>query len=147
MKTKTAINGNKKNIKQHFIELITSIFILAWAASFAKLIDLPSLHICFGRTVIAAITCLFFIIVLKQGLSVKNKTDLTQFVSSGLFYALAFYGFYESVQQAGITLGIMSFYTFPLFTVLFEPLYFKQKLRYQQPRRKSYCWPQSLHHC
>ena len=131
MKTKTALNSNKKELKQHFIELISSIFLLAWAASFAKLIDLPSLHICFGRAVIAAITCLFFIIVLKQGLVIKNKTDVTQFASSGLFYALAFYGFYESVQQAGITIGIMSFYTFPLFTVLFEPFYFKQKLRYQ----------------
>ena len=131
MKNVINIITNKHNPKQHFVELLSGVFIMAWAASFSKLIQLPSIQICFWRTMIAACASLICVVLLKQKFVIKEKKDVAKFCMSSVFYAITFYGLYESVKLAGITVGIMSFYTYPLFTVILEPLYFKQRMKWK----------------
>jgi len=114
--------------KQCLIELNISLLIMSATTLFPKLIDLPVNYIIFGRSVIATLVLYLYLkIIKKSSFNFKNKSYLI-IVLTGVLMALHWLTLFKAIQIASVSIGIISFFTYPVMTIFLEPLFYKTKL-------------------
>jgi len=108
-----------------------SVFLFGFAGLFGKWIYLDALSIVWGRVLFASLA--FGVLFAFQGRN-PFKISLKQF-SSFLFLGglLAFHwwSFFMGIQKSTVAIGLFSFASFPVFTVLLESLFFNEKWKSQ----------------
>tara|TARA_A100001015_G_C15032318_1_gene734012 strand:- start:3020 stop:3733 length:714 start_codon:yes stop_codon:yes gene_type:complete len=60
---------------------------------------------------------------------IATKKEFFILIVSGILMTLHFMLFYKSIQVSSLAVGIISLYTFPCFSALVEPLFYKQSYR------------------
>lgn len=105
--------------------------LLGGTALFSKLIPLSAVDITFGRSLPAFI--LLFLIVKLSGESLKLNSAKDYFIGLGLGFIMAVHWvtYFASMQYASVSVGIIALFTFPVITVLLEPLFEKIRIRWQ----------------
>lgn len=99
------------------------------AGLFGKILTLPALSIVFGRCGFAALT-LGVALALQHSFSWRiTLREGILFLLLGGILAFHWAAFFYAIQISSVALGLITFSTFPLFTTLLEPLFFKEKLR------------------
>lgn len=83
-----------------------------------------------GRSIIAIVALLLLALVLRQALRL-SKRDGLWLLLLGVLMAIHWGSYYEALQTANIAMVTAAFYTFPVMTVLLEPLLNWQRLRWQ----------------
>lgn len=121
------------NSRTHsLLSLHTAVLLFGGTAVFARVIPLPALDITCYR---AAIACLVLLLVVKlSGLKLRlsNWRDYRTAVILGVVIGLHWVTYFAGMQFAGIAIGIIAFFTYPVMTVLLEPL-----LAGQPPKRQD----------
>jgi drug/metabolite transporter (DMT)-like permease len=105
------------------------VVLFGFAGLFGKFLTCAPLVIVFGRTVFAALALLP--LVLTSGVN-PFRTDthrLKVYILQGALLAVHWCTFFLSIQISTVALGLLTFSTFPLFTTLLEPVFFKQRLK------------------
>jgi len=106
-----------------------AVLLFGAAGLFGKFLDLPAIWIVFGRCGFAALALggvlalgpnRFWRLSLREGLF---------FLLLGLILAFHWAAFFHTIQVSSVALGVITFSTFPLFTTLLEPFFFKEALR------------------
>ena len=111
-----------KNILTLNIALLT----IATAAPLGNYIQLPPAISIFSRCLIAFIGIGVFSKI--KGISLSfNKKDTGSFLLAGLLQAVHWVTYFYALQLAGAGLGIISLFTYPIFTAILEPLILKTK--------------------
>lgn len=95
---------------------------------FGKWIDLPSSLITYGRCTFAFVALFFLILFSKERFALKRTSHYCVFAASGVLLALHWWSFFYSIQISTVAVGLLTFSTFPVFTVFLEPLFFKEKI-------------------
>ena len=113
--------------KRSLIEIHSATILLAFVGPFVKLIDLPSLDIVFGRSVFELITVIAIALILKINLKITKAKDLSFILLLGLIQAAQWYTFFESVKRSNVAIALVTLFTFPFFTAIAEPLFFREK--------------------
>jgi len=101
--------------------------ILGGGGLFAKLILLPADSIILGRTIIASAALLIFHLIRRESIKVKNRKDFGILVGLGVLMGAHWVAFYSAVQVSTVAIGVISIFTYPMFTALLEPLILKTK--------------------
>lgn len=114
-------------MKKGAIEAHLAVFLFGFAGLFGKIIPLSSMQIVFGRTFFASI---FLLLILKyMGIPLALKVEERKYVPLlGAILALHWFAFFHSIQSSTVAIGLITFSTFPIFTALLEPLFFKEKI-------------------
>jgi drug/metabolite transporter (DMT)-like permease len=115
-------------MKKSMIELHISVVIMSATALFAKLITLPPTDIIAFRCVVAALTLLLFTRLSGTRLGLLHRADLGLLLLLGLLIAVHWVSFFTAVQMSGVAISLIAMYTFPVMTVLMEPLFFKERI-------------------
>ena len=102
---------------------------LGCSGLFAQLIPLPAPTIICGRLIIAGICLMLPLFCMKSVRWVVEKHDLYKVVISGILLALHFILFFASIQFSSLAIGIISLYTYPCFSSLMEPFFYKQPFK------------------
>jgi drug/metabolite transporter (DMT)-like permease len=118
-----AISGKKRSI----IELNISLVIMGITTLFPKMIDLPAISIILGRSIIASVSIFIFLKLCKASISVQKK-HIPGIILLGILMAIHWVTLFESIQVSSVTVGIISFFSFPIMTVFIEPFFTKSKL-------------------
>lgn len=127
---------------RHLIEVHLAVLLFGAAGLFGKLIHISSGGIVLGRAASAAIFLIFssWIIHLYQYKKMNSKPslwetfkpksskDLLSFGLLGILLAFHWSAFFESIQRSNVTIGVLTFSTFPIFTILIAPWFTKEKL-------------------
>lgn len=118
-------------VKRSLINMHLTVMLLGGTALFSKLIPLSAVDITFGRSLPAFI--LLFLIVKLSGESLKlnNTKDYFIGVGLGIIMAVHWVTYFASMQYASVSVGIIALFTFPVITVLLEPLFEKIRIRWQ----------------
>ncbi|MDT0593261.1 DMT family transporter [Glaciecola petra] len=118
-------------VKRSLINMHLTVMLLGGTALFSKLIPLTAVDITFGRSLPAFI--LLFIIVKLSGESLKLNSTKDYFIGVGLGIIMAVHWvtYFASMQYASVSVGIIALFTFPVITVLLEPLFEKIRIRWQ----------------
>lgn len=139
-------NNLSTNKTAAYLKVHLAVFLFGGAGLFGKLIDLSSGAIVLGRAFLGAFFVFLFSQIvdwytLKKETTPNNRTisfkqfqpkstkDLLVFGLLGAILAFHWVAFFEAIQLSNVTIGVLTFSTFPIFTTLLEPFFNKEKLQ------------------
>ena len=114
---------------KNLIGLHISVFLFGISGIFGKLLVLSPMIIVLGRTLFASIALGFVLLYLKQGIRLHQKKDYVVLAFMGFILAFHWFAFFQAIQLSTVAIGLITFATFPVFTVFLEPLFFKERIR------------------
>ncbi len=108
------------------IEIHIAVFLFGLAGLFGKFISLSPIIIVFGRVILASVALFLTLKFLKISLFPDGIPFLLLFLL-GSILATHWATFFRSIQISTVAIGLLSYSSFPIFTVLLEPLFFREK--------------------
>ncbi|BCE02221.1 DMT family transporter [Marinicellulosiphila megalodicopiae] len=110
---------NKPPVGLWYIHI--SALTVAGTGVFARSIQLPAYQLIAWRALFAGIVLFLFIKIFKktQKMSLSQWTWLLCFGAATCFHWVTYF---HAMQIAGVAVGMLSLFTFPVMTVLFEPI-------------------------
>lgn len=94
---------------------------------FSRIIPLPASDITFWRSLLAAVLLMLILRVNGAHLRLHNQRDLSLMLGCGLLMGLHWMTYFHSMQVAGVAIGMIALYTYPMMIVLLEPLWRRQR--------------------
>lgn len=118
-------------VKRSLISLHLTVVLLSAASLFSNIIPLNAIDITFGRSLFACI--LLFIFVIFTTSSWRLQTPRCYLIALGLGALMAAHwsSYFAAMQYAGVSVGMIALFTFPVITVLLEPLFERFRLAWQ----------------
>ncbi len=111
------------------IELHLAVLIFGGTALFSKLIPLSALDITFLRCVVAAIVLGLLLKVRGKHLSLVSKQDYLVAIGLGVIVSLHWVTYFAAMQLSSVAIGMIAFFTYPVMTVIAEPLFTGNKIK------------------
>lgn len=112
---------------KNFLELNLALLIIATSAPLGNYISLPPEISAWSRCFFAFIAVAVFCIITKVSLVYNYKKHTGVFALAALLQGIHWVTYFYALQMAGAGLGVISLFTFPIFTTLLEPLILKTK--------------------
>ncbi|MBS3798455.1 DMT family transporter [Pseudoalteromonas sp. BDTF-M6] len=112
--------------KQSLIYLHIAVLLFGGTALFAKLIHLSALDITVYRTAVAAGALALLLGFQGQRIRLNSRKDYAIALGLGMIVGIHWVTYFAGMQLAGITIGIIAFFSYPVLTVLIEPLFHRQ---------------------
>jgi len=113
--------------QQSLLYLHIAVFLFGGTALFSKLIGLPALDITVYRTGIAAIALITLLTLQKKKLTLASMKDYGVAILLGCVVGMHWVTYFAGMQMAGVTVGIIAFFTYPVITVFLEPLFSRSR--------------------
>lgn len=123
------MNGKKKDL----IFLNISSILLGSGGIFAKLIPMPAYAIICFRMAIAAV-CVMVLIKLKNKkltFAMPHK-DKFKILVVAVLMTLHWVTFFMSIQLSTVAIGVLSLFTYPIFTILIEPFIVDKRWNFRE---------------
>lgn len=108
------------------IHIATLLFGLA--GLFGKWVTLSPFIIVLGRVFFASLTLGILILISRHGSFRVKKADLYLLLGLGFVLAVHWVSFFHSIQISTVAIGLLSYATFPVFTVFLEPVFSRERL-------------------
>ena len=108
--------------QQSLLYLHSAVLLFGGTALFSKLIGLSALDITVYRTVVAAIVLFIVLNLQKQKITLNSARDYGVALLLGIVVGIHWVTNFAGMQMAGVTVGIIAFFTYPVITVFLEPL-------------------------
>lgn len=105
-----------------------AVFLFGLPGFLAKLTSLSPPMLVLGRTVFAVAALLPIYLVRKRDDPLRLQDSLVLF-SLGMLLAVHWLAFFRSIQISSVTIGLLTYSTFPLFVTFLEPLIFRERFR------------------
>lgn len=113
---------------KHIIELNIAILLISTSGVLGKFVSMPPPVTIWFR-------CLFAVVILgaycwyqKIDLKIYSKRDFKAILLSSLLFGAHWITYFYALQLSNVAIGMLSLFTYPVFTALLEPLFFKTKL-------------------
>ncbi|MGI2108498.1 DMT family transporter [Shewanella frigidimarina] len=111
------------------VELHLAVLLFGGTALFSKLIPLSALNITFLRCIIAAMVLAAIIKATKRPLRLQRQQDYWAALALGTLVCLHWVTYFAAMQLSSVAIGMIAFFTYPVMTVLIEPLINKTQLK------------------
>lgn len=108
------------------LEVHIAVFLFGLAGLFGKFLSLSPFIIVLGRVTIATISIFTILKLLKIKLFLKG-IPLFSLLSLGFILSIHWVSFFHSIQISTVAIGLLSYSSFPVFTVFLEPVFFREK--------------------
>lgn len=112
--------------KSAIFTLYGAVAVMAFTGFFSKVIPADAASITQLRCGVALVGIFFFSLFLGRSLRLSSKKDALGVLILGVLMGLHWAAFFHSMQVSTIAIGMLSFYSYPLITVLMEPLFDKK---------------------
>lgn len=116
-----------KTQQQSLLFLHCAVLLFGGTALFSKLIGLPALDITVYRTGVAAIVLFILLTLQKKKITLSSTKDYGIAILLGVVVGIHWVTYFAGMQMAGVTIGIIAFFTYPVITVFLEPLLNRSK--------------------
>lgn len=107
-----------------------SVFLFGFAGLFGKWIDLNAITIVWGRVFFASLAFGIWFLTKKENPFRMPFKSYLYYFPLGALLAFHWWSFFAAIQMSTVTIGLISFSSFPVFTALLEPLVFKKSWKY-----------------
>lgn len=110
-----------------------AVLLFGFSGLFGKFLAIPPVFIVFGRTVTAGVFLILFIRVFNiKTVKPAGLIDVLWLACQGLLLALHWILFFKSIQLSTVAVGLLTFSTFPIFTVVMESFLFREKITLEE---------------
>ncbi|RZO45916.1 MAG: EamA family transporter [Proteobacteria bacterium] len=113
------------------ISILVALPFVSLTGLFGKFLTISPLLIVQGRSIFAFGTLLIALLVMREKLFFQDYREWIWLMVSGSILGIHWIAFFEAIQVSTVAIGLLSFASYPLFTTLLEPLFFKEVLRRQ----------------
>lgn len=113
--------------KQGLLALHSATLLMGGTTLFSKLIPLSALDITILRCVVASVVLALFLSIRKQPIRLDKLSDYGWAILLAALVGLHWVTFFLGMQLSTIAIGLIAFYTYPVMTVLLEPLINREK--------------------
>ena len=110
------------------IAIHTASLILSLTGFFANKIALPAIDIIFWRCLIAGGLLLLGLQLWRLPKQNMNKMQIALLLLCGMLAAAHWSSFFQAMQSSGWAIGTLALFTFPMMTVLLEPIFNKSAI-------------------
>jgi len=114
--------------RKSLLEIHMATLLFGLAGLFGKWIPLSPFLIVLGRVFFASLTLGLFLWATKQSLRPICRRNGALLVLLGAILAGHWVAFFRSIQVSSVAVGLLSYASFPAFTVLLEPLFSRERL-------------------
>ena len=111
------------------ISILVALPFVSLTGLFGKFLTIAPLLIVQGRSIFAFGTLLIALLVMRKKLFFRDYREWIWLMVSGSILGIHWIAFFEAIQVSTVAIGLLSFASYPLFTTLLEPLFFKEVLR------------------
>ncbi|WP_299574690.1 DMT family transporter [uncultured Shewanella sp.] len=111
------------------IQLHIAVLLFGGTALFSKIIPLNALDITVLRCAVAFFVLACIVKINRQALLLSKPKHYLIAVGLGLLVSLHWVTYFASMQLSSVAIGMIAFFTYPVMTVLIEPLVNKTRLR------------------
>ena len=111
------------------ISILVALPFVSLTGLFGKFLTIAPLLIVQGRSIFAFGTLLIALVFMRKKLFFKDYREWIWLMVSGSILGIHWIAFFEAIQVSTVAIGLLSFASYPLFTTLLEPLFFKEVLR------------------
>lgn len=118
-------------VKRSLITLHITVVLLGGTALFSQIIPLSAADITLGRSLFACLALFIFLRLSKESFRLNTPRDYAIAIGLGALMALHWVTYFAAMQYAGVSVGMIALFTFPVITVLIEPLFEKSRLAWQ----------------
>ncbi len=108
------------------ISLYISLILLSVNGLFARTIELDSTSITQLRSVIACIGLTALLLLQKKVIKLPDKKSVLLVYTLGILMGIHWITFFQAMQVSSVAVGIVSLFSYPVFTVLLEPVFHKR---------------------
>ncbi|KAF7768846.1 hypothetical protein PCIT_a3360 [Pseudoalteromonas citrea] len=106
-----------------------AVLLFGGTALFSKLIDLSALDITVYRTAVAFVALMILLTLQRKKIALQASKDYLIAILLGVVVGLHWVTYFAGMQMAGIAIGIIAFFTYPVITVFLEPFFTQKKLK------------------
>ncbi|NMH65306.1 DMT family transporter [Shewanella salipaludis] len=111
------------------IELHLAVLLFGGTALFSKLIPLGALDITLLRCIVAAVVLASIVKFSRHRLTLGSGRDYLIAIGLGVLVSLHWVTYFASMQLSSVAIGMISFFCYPVMTVLLEPMLTRTRLR------------------
>ena len=112
-----------ENKRKGLLFLHSAILIFGGTALFAKLIAFPAADITVWRSFVAVAVILILLLLRRRPLGMQRPLDAAIMMIGGALLGLHWATYFQAMQVAGIAVGMVAMYTYPIMIVFLEPLF------------------------
>jgi len=105
--------------------------LLAGTGLFAKLVNLPATDISILRSLIAAVVLALLVGLRGNSFKLNKPEHYPMIVLLGVLLGVHWVTYFYAMQTATIAIGMLALYTYPVITVLLEPLFNREPFHWQ----------------
>lgn len=113
--------------KQSLMYLHIAVLLFGGTALFAKLVSLSALDITVYRTAIAGCALLILLTIQHKAIKLHSRRDYLIALLLGITVGIHWLTYFAGMQLAGIAVGMIAFFTYPVITVFLEPFFHGSK--------------------
>ena len=119
----------QKPRRSSLAEIHLAVLLFGLAGLFGKWIILPATLIVLGRAFFGAVFLYILMKIRKENLRPGSDKHYFQLILVGFILAFHWVAFFQSIQLATVAIGLLTFSSFPIFTTLLAPLFFKDGIK------------------
>lgn len=117
---------NNHSAQAGLVALYLSIVLLALNGLFAKIIPLDALNVTQTRSVVACIMLFLVLVAQKANLRLNSLKQFIGVYGLGLVLGAHWITYFHAMQVSTVAIGMLSLFSYPVITVLIEPLFKRQ---------------------
>ena len=118
-------------VKRSLYSLHFTVMLLGGTALFSQVIPLSAYDITVGRAIFGCIFLFCLVKLTGETWTLNSAKDYFVGIALGIVMTLHWVTYFAAMQYAGVSVGIIALFTFPVITVFLEPLIDKVKLAWQ----------------
>ena len=119
----------KTSHRHGVISVLVALPFVSLTGLFGKFLTFSPLLIVQGRTVFAFGALLLALFFLRKNICFSDLREWLWLALSGSILGVHWIAFFQAIQVSTVAIGLLSFASYPLFTTLLEPLFFREPLR------------------
>ncbi|NVK58073.1 MAG: DMT family transporter [Alteromonadaceae bacterium] len=118
-------------VKKSLVSLHFAVVLLGGTGLFSKIIPLSATDITLGRSLFACLALCLFVKLGRESVRLQSRQDYLIALGLGGLMAAHWVSYFASMQYAGVSVGMIAMFTFPVITVLLEPFFERTRLAWQ----------------
>jgi len=122
------INGTVGSYRRGIISVLVALPFVSLTGLFGKFLSHSPLLIVQGRTFFAFGALLLALLILRKKIIFSNFRECLRMILCGIILAVHWIAFFKSIQVSTVAIGLLTFASYPLFTIFMEPIFFLEKL-------------------
>ena len=119
----------KTSHRHGVVSVLVALPFVSLTGLFGKFLTFSPLLIVQGRTVFAFGALLLALFFLRKKIFFSDLREWLWLALSGSILGVHWIAFFQAIQVSTVAIGLLSFASYPLFTTLLEPLFFREPLR------------------